>query len=293
MWERRLRFLGKVTESSVTCRRVFLKIRQGFTDNKVSWSRKWEKRSGEDFVSQEPFQDRAKIWERKRVKASSQSYFYSLLFLQWTSTQKQTNKQRSYWRTPRTKTVSAVPADVLLLYLKCRTEENFHWLQDWMRHFPLQTPLTLVSIAERPRLWGTLIHPSRHCQCGRLGGQNCRACSGTPLPCSLHVTVQSTRKTSCVGLLASLPDFFLQDILQENQLPWVTSAVFGYHPLAKAGLSLKSVSISVRGSFSWIKKPEFEGILMGKQSLERTPATMQQMLLFSTRPRVASSAGSS
>lgn len=119
-----------------------------------------------------------------------------------------TNKQRSYWRTPRTKTVSAVPADVLLLYLKCRTEENFHWLQDWMRHFPLQTPLTLVSIAERPRLWGTLIHPSRHCQCGRLGGQNCRACSGTPLPCSLHVTVQSTRKTSCVGLLASLPDFF-------------------------------------------------------------------------------------
>lgn len=86
---------------------------------------------------------------------------------------------------------------------------------------------------------------------------------------------------------------FLQDILQENQLPWVTSAVFGYHPPAKAGLSLKSASISVRGSFSRIKKPEFEGILMGKQSLERTPATMQQMLLFSTRLRVASSAGSS
>lgn len=101
-----------------------------------------------------------------------------------------------------------------------------------------------------------------------------------------------TKNILC-GTSCFTPRLFLQDILQENQLPWVTSAVFGYHPLAKAGLSLKSVSISVRGSFSWIKKPEFEGILMGKQSLERTPATMQQMLLFSTRPRVASSAGSS
>lgn len=86
--------------------------------------------------------------------------------------------------------------------------------------------------------------------------------------------------------------FFLQDILQEDQLPWVTSAVFGYHLLAKAGLSLKSASISVKGSFMQIKKPEFEGRWMGKQSLERTPATMQQCC-FSVQERVTSSAGSS
>lgn len=87
--------------------------------------------------------------------------------------------------------------------------------------------------------------------------------------------------------------FFFKYIIQEDQLQWVTSAAFGCHLLEKTGLSLKSLSISVKGSFICIKKPEFGGRWMGKQSLEQTHATMQQMLLFSTRQRAASSAGSS
>lgn len=219
--------------------------------------------------------------------------FLLIAFLQRTSKQKQTNKKRSCWRTPRTKTVSAVPADVLLLYLKCRTEENFHWLQDWMRHFPLQTPLTLVSIAERPRLWGNPDTSQPALPMWETGGPELqgmlRNTSALQPPC---VGSEYMKNILC-GTSCFTPRLFLQNILQENQLPWVTSAVFGYHPLAKAGLSLKSASISARGSFIQIKKPEFEGILMAKQSLEWTPATMQQMLLFSTRLRVASSAGSS
>lgn len=204
-----------------------------------------------------------------------------------------TNKQRSYWRTPQDKDCFSCSSRCSFAIPKVQNRGEFPLtpgLDETLS--PANTPDPSFHSRETQAV-GNPDTPQPALPMWETGGPELqgmlRNTSALQPPCDGS---EYTKNILC-GTSCFTPRLFLQDILQENQLPWVTSAVFGYHPLAKAGLSLKSVSISVRGSFSWIKKPEFEGILMGKQSLERTPATMQQMLLFSTRPRVASSAGSS
>lgn len=72
-----------------------------------------------------------------------------------------------------------------------------------MRHFPPQFPQQ--GLGGSP---STLPSPYPVVEAG--GGQNCRGHSGTSLPCSHRVTVQSTWKTPHVGLLASFPGFFFR-----------------------------------------------------------------------------------
>lgn len=169
-----------------------------------------------------------------------------------------------------------------MLYLKYRIEDNFQWLQDWMRHFPLQTSLTTYSTARRPRLWGSLGTPQLTWPAWETWGPEMQGTTWENL-CSLHV-IGWYMKGACVGLLASLPGFLCKITSKRTTYCESPLPVFSCHLPAKAELSLESMSTAVKGSFSWIKKPEFEGRWMAKQSLEQTPTTMHTtMLLFSRR----------
>lgn len=131
--------------------------------------------------------------------------FLRIAFLPLSSKQ---TKNRSCWRTPRTKTVSAVPADTLFLYLKRRTEENFRRLQDCNETlFPANPPDSSFQGKESRAVREPQYAPAH---VGRMGcwGQSSRAHSGTPRPRSLCVMVPSPWKTPRVGILASLPGFF-------------------------------------------------------------------------------------
>lgn len=248
------------------------------------------KRSGEDFISQEPFQASAEIWERKREKASSQSYFYALLFLQLSSKQ---TKNRSCWRTSRTKTCSC-SSRCSFAIPKVQNRGEFPvtpGLNETLSP-PTNTPDPSLHSKETQAVREPWYVPASIANVGGWVARTAWHTRGHLCPAA-SVWQFRVHENHPVWEFLLHSQAFLQDILQEDQLLWVTSAVFGYHLLATAGLSLKSASISVKGSFIRIKKPEFGGRRMGKQSLERTPATMQQTLLFSTRQRVVSSAGSS
>lgn len=86
-----------------------------------SWIGSEKKKKWRGLCLSRTFSSQCRAMGEKRMKASSQHCVFTAIF-------KANLKDGSCWRSPKTK---IVPADALWLYLKCRMEENFQWLQDW------------------------------------------------------------------------------------------------------------------------------------------------------------------
>lgn len=113
---------------------------------------------------------------------------------------------------------------------------------------------------------------------------------GATQPCSFYRAAQRTWQTPQVGLLASLPSFFL-DTIQDDQLlshlcsPWLS-------PPWKGTAFPEFCEHSCKRGFYPNKEARIWRKVSGKEIKRQTRITTQQVLLFGTREGVAPSAGS-